>query len=191
MRRSLISRNHRGQVAPWPEASPGQHLTIVVVTTIFGSVKSGLLEKEIRQGRPLSLEEQVFLNLVRTADLLGRHEARVLRSRGLSGPQYNVLRILRGARPDGLRCSEVAARMVTRDPDVTRLFDRMERVGLISRSRGLEDRRVISARITPKGLAIIGGLDEPLRELLSRQLGHMSKSDLRRLNDLLERMREG
>ena len=152
---------------------------------------SGLLEKEIRQGRPLPLEEQVFLNLVRTADLLGRHEARALRSRGLSGQQYNVLRILRGARPDVLRCSEIAARMVTRDPDVTRLLDRMERAGLISRARAREDRRVISARISARGLALVDGLDEPLRELLSRQLAHVPRGELRRLNVLLERVREG
>lgn len=165
-------------------------MTIVVATSIFDTVGSGLIEKEIRQGLPLSLEEQVFLNLVRTADLLGRHEARALRSRGLSGPQYNILRILRGARPDGLRCSEIAARMVTRDPDITRLLDRMEQAGFISRSRGLEDRRVISARITAKGLELIDGLDEPLRELLRRQLDHVSRGDLRRLNALLERVRE-
>jgi DNA-binding MarR family transcriptional regulator len=154
-------------------------------------VGSGLLEKEIRQGRPLSLEEQVFLNLLRTSDLLGRHEARALRSRGMSGPQYNVLRILRGARPDGLRCSEIAARMVTRDPDITRLLDRMERAGLISRSRDPGDRRVISARISAKGLALVDGLDEPLQDLLRRQLAHVPRGDLRRLKVLLEKVREG
>lgn len=149
----------------------------------------GLLEKEIRQGRPLSIEEQVFLNLVRTADLLARREAGVLRAHGLSGPQYNVLRILRGAGPEGLRCSEVAARMVTQDPDVTRLLDRLERARLVSRSRDPRDRRVVSARITAQGLGLVEGLDEPLAGLLRRQLAHVSRADLRRLNALLEGVR--
>lgn len=147
---------------------------------------AGLLEKEIRQGRPLCLEAQVFLNLVRTTELLARREAVVLRSHGLSESQYNVLRILRGARPDGLRCSEVASRMVTRDPDVTRLLDRLERAGLVSRSRSPEDRRVVSVRITAKGVALVDRLDEPLDNLLRQQLAHMPRAELRRLNALLE-----
>lgn len=146
----------------------------------------GLLEKEIRQGRPLPLEEQVYLNLLRTADLLARREGEVLRSHGLSGPQYNVLRILRGARPDGLKCSEVGNRMVNRDPDVTRLLDRLEGAGLVSRTRSAEDRRAIAARITAKGLALVDRLDQPLSDLLRRQLAHVSPADLRRLNTLLE-----
>lgn len=149
----------------------------------------GLLEKEIRQGRPLSLEAQVFLNLVRTAELLARREAAVLRSHGLSEPQYNVLRILRGARPDGLRCTEIASRMVTRDPDVTRLLDRLERAGLVSRSRSPEDRRVVSARITAKGAALVDRLDQPLEDLLREQLAHVPRAELRRLNSLLEAAR--
>lgn len=150
---------------------------------------SGLLEKEIRQGRPLSLEAQVFLNLVRTTELLARREAGELRAHGLSGPQYNVLRILRGARPEGLRCSEVAARMVSRDPDVTRLLDRLERAGLVSRSRSPQDRRVVAARITAKGVALVDRLDEPLDDLLRKGLAHIPRAELRRLNSLLERAR--
>lgn len=155
------------------------------------SVTKGLLEKEIRQGRPLPLEEQVYLNLVRTSDLLARREGEVLRAHGLSGPQYNVLRILRGARPDGLRCSEVGDRMVTRDPDVTRLLDRLEAAGFVSRSRSVEDRRAIVVRIAPRGLALVDRLDQPLRNLLREALAHVPPADLRRLNDLLERARAG
>jgi DNA-binding MarR family transcriptional regulator len=149
----------------------------------------GLLEEEIRQGEPLSLEAQVFLNLVRTADLLARREAAVLRSHGLSEPQYNVLRILRGARPDGLRCAEIGARMITRDPDVTRLLDRLEGSGLLTRARSAGDRRVISARISARGLALVNRLDEPLDELLRKQLGSLPRKDLVRLNTLLEAAR--
>ena len=147
---------------------------------------AGLLEKESRQGRPLSLEAQVFLNLVRTTELLIRREVAVLRAHGLSEPLYNVLRILRGARPDGLRCSEVASRMVSRDPDVTRLLDRLERAGLVTRSRSPEDRRVVAARITVKGVALVDRLDEPLDDLLRQQLAHVPRAELRRLNALLE-----
>jgi DNA-binding MarR family transcriptional regulator len=149
----------------------------------------GRLEREIRQGRPLTMEERVYLNLLRTADRLLRHEAAVLRAQGLSGPQYNVLRILRGARPHGLACGEVASRMVTRDPDVTRLLDRLEKQGLVSRVRVPGDRRVITAHITPKGVALVDRLDEPLRDLLRGKLAHLSRSDLGRLNALLEEVR--
>lgn len=126
------------------------------------------------------------MNLLRTTDLLARREGEVLRAHGLSGPGYNVLRILRGARPEGLRCSEVAGRMVTRDPDVTRLLDRLEGAGLVSRTRSPEDRRAIEARITPKGVALVDRLDQPLSDLLREQLAHVSPTDLRRLNTLLE-----
>lgn len=133
----------------------------------------------------------MFLNMVRSADALGRAEAMLLRSRGLSGAQYNVLRILRGARPDGLRCAEIATRMVSRDPDVTRLLDRLERDGLVARERSAQDRRVVTTRITVAGLERVEGLDEPLDELLRRQLAHMSRADLRRLDELLEQVRPG
>ncbi len=153
-------------------------------------MERGRLEKEIKQGKPLSLEAQVFLNLVRTTDALARSEVNMLRSHGLSGAQYNVLRILRGARPDGLKCAEIANRMITKDPDVTRLLDRLERAGWISRSRSAEDRRVITARITAKALALIDGLDAPLDDLLRRQLAHVPRAELRRLNALLENARK-
>jgi DNA-binding MarR family transcriptional regulator len=149
----------------------------------------GRLEKEIRQGRPLPMEERVYLNLLRTADRLLRHEAAVLKAHGLSSPQYNVLRILRGARPDGLACREVGNRMVTRDPDVTRLLDRLEQQGLVSRVRELKDRRVITAHITSKGVGLVDRLDEPLRDLLRGKLAHMSRTALGRLNSLLEEVR--
>src|SRR4029077_2488679 len=96
-----------------------------------------------REGSP---EEAAFLDLLRTADLLTRRTIGVLKAEELSATQYNVLRILRGA-PQGLPCGEIARRMVTRDPDVTRLLDRMEKRSLISRSRESRDRRLVLARI--------------------------------------------
>ncbi len=154
-------------------------------------MEAGRLEREIKQGKRLILEAQVFLNLVRTAEALARGESDLLRSHGLSGPQYNVLRILRGARPDGLKCAEVATRMVTRDPDVTRLLDRLQRAGHVSRSRSPEDRRVISVRISSRGLALVDALDAPLDDLLRRKLAHLPRPALRRLNALLEQARAG
>src|SRR2546430_13561411 len=96
-------------------------------------------------------EEAAFLDLLRTCDLLSRGLIQVLKTEDLSATQYNVLRILRGA-PEGLACGEIASRMISRDPDVTRLLDRLEKRGLISRRREQRDRRTVMAGITPEGL---------------------------------------
>ena len=100
-------------------------------------------------------EEAAFLDLLRATDMLSRGLIAVLKTADLSSTQYNVLRILRGA-PEGLPCGEVANRMITRDPDITRLLDRLEKRGLISRSREIKDRRTVTARITPAGLKLLG-----------------------------------
>ncbi len=105
-----------------------------------------------------SPEESAFLDLARTTDLLSRGPVQVLRTEDLSPTQYNVLRILRGA-PEGLLCGEIASRMITRDPDITRLLDRLEKRGLISRCREATDRRTVMARITPEGLELLARLD--------------------------------
>jgi DNA-binding MarR family transcriptional regulator len=129
-------------------------------------------------------EEAAFLDLLRTCDLLSRGPAQVLRAEDLSATQYNVLRILRGA-PDGLPCGEIANRMITRDPDVTRLLDRLEKRGVIARWRESKDRRVVLARITTEGLKLLAGLDEPVEEVHRRQLGHLGEDRLRALAALL------
>jgi DNA-binding MarR family transcriptional regulator len=134
-----------------------------------------------RTGSP---EEAAFLDLLRTTDMLSRGLVRLLKTEDLSSTQYNVLRILRGA-PDGLPCGEIASRMITRDPDVTRLLDRLEKRGLISRSREAKDRRTVMARITQEGLRVVAGLDEPVQETHRRQLGHLGRSRLRSLSELL------
>jgi len=107
-----------------------------------------------------SPEEAAFLDLLRTADMLSRGAVEVLKAEDLSPSQYNVLRILRGA-PEGLPCGEIASRLITRDPDVTRLLDRMEKRGLISRARESRDRRMVLARLTSAGLKLVDSLDEP------------------------------
>jgi DNA-binding MarR family transcriptional regulator len=136
-----------------------------------------------------SLEEEVFTNLQRTADELMRSVADLLRPVKLSPTQYHVLRILRAAGPKGMACGEIAERMITRDPDVTRLLDRLEKRGLVGRRREDEDRRVILSRITPQGLEILHKLDELIPRLHQLQLGHMTEEGLRLMNQLLEAAR--
>jgi DNA-binding MarR family transcriptional regulator len=126
--------------------------------------------------------------LLRTTDVLTRPLAQVLKAQDLSATQYNVLRILRGA-PEGLTCGEAGNRMITRDPDITRLFDRMVKRGLISRRREAQDRRMVLARITPEGLAVLARLDQPVQEIHRKQLGHLGRKRLRALAELLSACR--
>ena len=142
------------------------------------------MTRSIKARRVGSPEEAAFLEVLRTADLLTRGAFGVLKAEDLSLTQYNVLRILRGS-PAGLPCGELAGRMITRDPDVTRLLDRMERRGLISRARDSQDRRMVVARIAPEGLKLVDRLDEPVQSIHRKQLGHLGKKRLRALGALL------
>ena len=135
--------------------------------------------------QPTPIEDQLFVTVVKTADFLGQQAEQLLKSRGLTGTQYNVLRILRGAGPDGLPCRSVADRMISHDPDMTRLLDRMEKRLLITRERQKDDRRVVKARITPQGLDLLKKLDLPVREMHKRQFEHMSFAKLKHLAELL------
>jgi DNA-binding MarR family transcriptional regulator len=135
------------------------------------------------------LEARVFVSLIRTADAFTRGGEAVLKPAGLSGTQYNVLRILRGAGEGGLACREIGDRLISRDPDITRLLDRMESRGWIARSREIEDRRVVKTRITADGLRILHDLDEPVKNLHRKQLQGLSEKQLRRLLLLLEQAR--
>jgi polyisoprenoid-binding protein YceI/DNA-binding MarR family transcriptional regulator len=114
---------------------------------------------------PVLLEAQVFIALQKIADALAQEAEQLLKAHGLTGAQYNVLRILRGAEPEGLACSTISDRMISHDPDMTRLLDRMEKRALITRQRQKDDRRVVKTRITPAGLDLLKGLDEPVREV--------------------------
>lgn len=148
------------------------------------------LKSEIKQDAPFtSLEQEAFLNLVRTTAQLEHRLAEGLKSHGLTLTQYNVLRILRGAGEEGLCRNEVQDRMLTPVPDVTRLLDRLEDAGRVARERSEEDRRFVMARITREGLELLDELDDPVEELLSEKLGHLSRSELRRLIELLETAR--
>jgi DNA-binding MarR family transcriptional regulator len=116
--------------------------------------------------------------------MLSRGLELLLKAEELSSNQYNVLRILRGS-PDGLPCGEIGNRMITRDPDITRLLDRLEKRKLISRCRDAKDRRMVMARITPQGLELLARMDGPVRDGHRRQLGHLGLQRLRTLTQLL------
>lgn len=149
------------------------------------------LRDEIRQGKPFeSLGQEVFLTLARTEAVLRDGLERVLAPHGLSFTQYNVLRILRGAGPAGLCRNEIRDRLITRMPDVSRLLDRMEAAGLISRVRSTEDRRLVNTTITPQGRAVVDKLDGAVAREHERQLGHLNKSQLRTLIELLSLARD-
>jgi DNA-binding MarR family transcriptional regulator len=148
------------------------------------------LHAETKPGKPiLTLEEQAFVTLQRTADQLAGRIAEMLKQRGLSATQYNALRILRGAGAQGLACSEIGERMINRDPDITRLVDRLERRGFVERARQQKDRRVITTRITPSGLQTLRDLDRPIEDCHRRLLGHLGEQRLHSLIRLLEAAR--
>jgi len=149
------------------------------------------IQAEIKQAKPFSsLEEEALISLQRTADQLQWRISELLKPYGISPTQYNALRILRGAKGRGHSCSEIAKRMINRDPDITRLVDRLERRGLVQRTREERDRRVVIARITPAGLELLKGLDRPVEELNRKILGHLGNQRLTTLIKLLEMARE-
>jgi DNA-binding MarR family transcriptional regulator len=152
---------------------------------------TGRLKKEIRQSRDFeSLEAEAVLNIIRTADALGRSDAEFLKPLELTAPQFNVMRILRGAGAEGLNCREISDRLIKYDPDVTRLLDRLEKRQLISRAREAKDRRVITVRITRDGLAILKQLDQKVLDLHKQRLGHLGERRLKTLIRLLEMARD-
>jgi len=146
-------------------------------------MKAGV-QKARKVRREACPEEAAFLELLRTTDQLSRGLVPLLKAEELSPMQYNVLRILRGA-PEGLPCGEIGQRMITRDPDITRLLDRLQKRGLIARWRDSKDRRMVLARITPEGLEALARLDGPMQEGHRAQLGHLGRERLKALCELL------
>lgn len=144
------------------------------------------LRHEIRQRRPFqSLQQEAYLNLARTHAALEEALERVLAGHAVTQQQYNVLRILRGAPPEGLARNEIRDRLLTRMPDVTRLLDRMEAAGLVTRERSAEDRRQTATRLTRKGRRVVDALDAPVAEEHRRRLAHLSEKQLHELVGLL------
>ncbi len=148
------------------------------------------LKHEIKQNAPFSgLEEEALLNLVRTSDFLQRAFQRKTRDWGVTSTQYNILRILRGAQPDGLPCAAIGTRMVTAEPDITRLLARLKGLKLVKQHRDQNDRRVVWTQISETGLKLLREMDPLIRKLPTNLLGHMSKNELTEMIRLLERAR--
>ena len=144
------------------------------------------LRAELQQRKPFnSLEQEATLNIARTEAALREPLEEVLKGAGVSLTQYNVLRILRGAGPEGLTRNEIRDRLIDRMPDVTRLLDRMEEAGWVSRVREVDDRRCVATHLTRSGRSLVDSLDAPVQEEHARRLGHMTKTQLRTLIDLL------
>jgi DNA-binding MarR family transcriptional regulator len=156
------------------------------MTNIVLAMESKLRQEIGKRHAFQSLRQEVTLNLMRTADALMRQVEALFKPYTISPTHYNVLRILRGAGEAGLSCRDVSDRMITRDPDMTRLLDRLEKRALIQRRRDTEDRRVVKTRITPAGLALLAELDEPVRQLHEQQLVSLDDQQLQTLNALLD-----
>jgi DNA-binding MarR family transcriptional regulator len=153
---------------------------------------SPTLKEDLRQRKGFaSVQQEAFLNVVRTSSRLTDDLEELLRPYGISATQYNVLRILRGSGPDGLCRNELRDRMLTRMPDMTRLLDRMEEAGWVTRARERDDRRMVLTRITAAGQQLLTELDAPVNELHRTQLDRLTEAQLRSLIDLLTLAREG
>jgi DNA-binding MarR family transcriptional regulator len=145
------------------------------------------LKGEIAQERPFaSVEEEALLNLMRTADCVQRAFQRSTREWGVTSTQYNVLRILRGAHPDGLTCTAIGSRMITADPDITRLLNRLKKLKLIRQQRDRHDRRVVWTHISESGLELLRQMDPVVARTPRELLGHLTEHELAQLTRLLE-----
>ena len=150
------------------------------------------LKQEIAQQRPFgSVREEALLNLLRTADGFSRALQLKTRCWGVSSTQYNVLRILRGAQPDGLTCSAIGSRMITAEPDITRLLARLKAQKLITQRRDSHDKRVVWTRITAAGLELLEEMAPVIERVPDALLGHLSHGEIRELIRLLELARTG
>jgi DNA-binding MarR family transcriptional regulator len=151
------------------------------------------ISRVIRQTKPFpSLQSQVVINLILTARMVEESWIQYLkRTEGISSSQYNILRILRGARPKPVKITDIAERMIHRDPDVTRLVDRLVKQGLVRRERDTEDRRVVLVEITGAGLAMLARLDRPVLEQLNAAMAGLNQPQLRTLDKLLNEVRAG
>jgi DNA-binding MarR family transcriptional regulator len=148
------------------------------------------LRKEIKPKRDFrSKNEEAALNVVRTSAVLADHFDQLFKPFGITGPQYNVLRILRGAGAEGLCRNEIRDRMLTRMPDMTRMLDRMESAGLVVRERLGSDRRMVRTELAPKGRRLLAKLDAAVLKEHARRFGHLSESQLRSLISMLTSVR--
>ena len=150
------------------------------------------IERELKQTRPFPTRGgEAAVSLMRTADLLRRLLEQALEPSGVTAQQYNVLRILRGARPEPLPTLEIAERMIERTPGITRLLDRLEAKKLVRRDRCESDRRQVLCTITAAGLELLRDVDVIVNDIESRNFGRLSDVQTRQLIRLLDAIREG
>ena len=150
------------------------------------------LRDEIQQSKPFeSLSVEVYLEILRTSQVAGRWVVEALKPSGLTPAQFNVLRILRGSRPDGLASSRIAERMINHDPDVTRLIDRLVAAGWAEKQRDERDRRVVQVAITKTGLEVTDKASKAVRSRLESEMQVLGERQLNTLANLLERTRSG
>ncbi|NCQ33830.1 MarR family transcriptional regulator [bacterium] len=148
------------------------------------------LRQEIRQNRPFaSAEQETVLNLVRTVGILDGPLRGLLRRESLGVSLYNILRILRGQQGEPLSCSAIGERLVTRVPDVTRLIERLARRGLVERRRCPQDGRKVLITLSDRGAGLLARLDEPVLVLHREMLGHLTRQEMKTLNELLTKTR--
>jgi len=149
------------------------------------------LKSEIEQQRPFfSPEEEALLNLLRTSDRLQRAVQHQTRAWGITSTQYNVLRILRGAQPEGLTCAAIGSRMITAEPDITRLLSRLKALKLIKQHRDSHDRRMVWTQISAAGLELLRAMDAEMERGPRELLGHLTPTQLSDLTRLLELARK-
>ncbi|HEU5401514.1 MAG TPA: MarR family transcriptional regulator [Terriglobales bacterium] len=148
------------------------------------------IREELKQTKPfLSAAQEAFLALQRTADSISQKFEQFLKPWGVSGTQYNVLRILRGAGREGLRCGDIGERMIAHDPDITRLLDRMEKAGWIARARDRRDRRVVLTHINRRGLDLLKQIDKPIEKFTQELGSHIPDKRFQDLIDILDEIR--
>jgi DNA-binding MarR family transcriptional regulator len=148
------------------------------------------IQEEIKQTRPFErIEEEALVSVARTSSVLERSMTALVKPHGITPTQYNILRILRGSHDSGLCRHEIAARMIAHVPDVTRLLDRMEEAGLITRTRGIDDRRLVRTEITEKGSEVLDKIAPQLAEWQSRFVKEIGGEDLTTLARLLDKVR--
>jgi len=149
---------------------------------------AGGVARELKQKRAFtSREQEVLLGIrIAAARITEPWDKFLKTTANLTPNQYNVLRILRGSHPARLACGDISERMITRDPDITRLVDRLSRLGLVSRARGRRDRRVVEVGISEKGQQILRTLDEHVDRFPRAMLGHLGPTKLERLGALLD-----
>ena len=149
------------------------------------------LKSELKQRQPFRIpEEEAYLNILKTCNELNSEFFRFFKSFGISPVQYNILRILRGAESEGLSGVEIESRLVTKEPDITRLIDRLEKMSFVRRVRSNSDRRVIYIKINEKGIRTLKEMDEPVLNLLKKLLGHLSSKELSEVTNLMVKARK-